>query len=91
MLLFYYSLDMEMLFWTVLVFYLQLFVSADRSVHILSENLDQMITSTTLEWVPSSDINKEVLKNAVIAAYQTLKGEPIFSSLIGILYLRTKQ
>lgn len=75
MFLIYYSVNMKRLFWTIFVFHLQLFVSADRSVHILSENLDQGVTSTTLEWVPSSDINKEVLKNSVIAAYQTVEGK----------------
>lgn len=69
------SVDMKKIFWTVLIFHLQLVVTADRSVHILSENLDQVVTSTTLEWIPSSDINKDVLKNAVIAAYQTLEGK----------------
>lgn len=66
---------MTNIIWTVLIFHLQLLVSADRSVHILSENLDQVVTSTTLEWIPNSDINKDVLKNAVIAAYQTLEGK----------------
>lgn len=73
--IFCYSVDMKRIFWTFLVLNLQLFVRADRSVHILSENLDQVVTSTTLEWVPSSDINKEVLKNSVIAAYQTVEGK----------------
>lgn len=73
--LFCYRVDMKGIFWTILVLYLQLCVRADRSVHILSENLDQVVTSTTLEWVPSSDINKEVLKNAIIAAYQTVEGK----------------
>lgn len=69
---------MRLLF-SLLVVQLLLIVKADRSVHILSENLDQVVTSTTLEWVPSSDINKEVLKNAVIAAYQTLEGKHTFN------------
>ncbi|XP_060516606.1 protein unzipped [Cylas formicarius] len=48
------------------------FIGADPRVHILSENLDQVITSTTLQWVQTDGKDKSVLKNAVIAAYQVM-------------------
>lgn len=67
---------MKRLCWIVLLIQLELFfVSADRSVHILAENLEQVVTSTTLEWVPTNGYyDKDLLKNAVIAAYQTVEG-----------------
>lgn len=39
---------------------------ADSSVLILAENSQQVITSTTLEWVP---FNKKELDHAVIGSY----------------------
>ncbi|KAJ8918184.1 hypothetical protein NQ315_014050 [Exocentrus adspersus] len=48
-------------------------VHGDHSVHILSENLEQYVTSTTLEWVPSNGYDDSLLSNAVIAAYQTVE------------------
>lgn len=39
-------------------------------VHIISFNLEQTVTSSTLQWVPMSSHNTDYLKNAVIAGYQ---------------------
>lgn len=69
------------------MFQLLIFISADRSVHILGEDLAQILTSTTLEWVPSSDINKDVLKNAVVAAYQTPEGKKSLTITIIFIYI----
>ncbi|VEN61161.1 unnamed protein product, partial [Callosobruchus maculatus] len=52
-------------------------LSADRSVHILAENLNQVVTSTNLQWIPTNknDKNlKELLQNGVVAANQTIEG-----------------
>nr|CAI5841630.1 unnamed protein product [Callosobruchus analis] len=52
-------------------------LSADRSVHILAENLNQVVTSTNLQWIPTSrhDKNlKELLQYGVVAANQTIEG-----------------
>nr|CAI5841631.1 unnamed protein product [Callosobruchus analis] len=51
-------------------------LSADRSVHILAENLNQVVTSTNLQWIPTSrhDKNlKELLQYGVVAANQTIE------------------
>lgn len=54
-------------------------VEADHSVHILSENLEQYITSSTLEWVPSNGNGDDsILTHAVIAAYQSFEGRLTF-------------
>lgn len=65
------------LYYTLLILQLLklLSVEADHSVHILSENLEQYITSSTLEWVPSNGHDDDsILTHAVIAAYQTFEG-----------------
>jgi hypothetical protein len=56
-------------------------VRADTSVYILSENLEQVVTSSTLQWVSSSGFNESMLNNAVVAAYQVIDGESIVVSL----------
>ncbi|XP_018572054.1 protein unzipped [Anoplophora glabripennis] len=48
-------------------------VKADHSVHILSENFEQYITSSTLQWVPSNEIDEKLLDSAVVAAYQSFE------------------
>lgn len=63
---------MEHIKWTLLLMSFWFgFVKAEPSVHILAENLEQLITSTTLEWIPFND--KISLRNAVIAAYQIVE------------------
>jgi hypothetical protein len=56
-------------------------VRSDTSVYILSENLEQVVTSSTLQWVSSSGFNESMLNNAVVAAYQVIDGELIVVSL----------
>jgi hypothetical protein len=56
-------------------------VRSDTSVYILSENLEQVVTSSTLQWVSSSGFNESMLNNAVVAAYQVIDGESIVVSL----------
>lgn len=50
------------------------YTRAEPSVHILAETLEQVVTSTTLEWVPSSSINDALIKNAVVGSNQTIEG-----------------
>lgn len=47
----------------------------DPSVHLLSENFNQVITSTTLKWVPASRNGKIDFENAVIGAEQIMEGK----------------
>ncbi|CAH0556536.1 unnamed protein product [Brassicogethes aeneus] len=58
----------------VLIGLIMPFSRSEPYVHILSENLDQVVTSTTLQWYPASGINTFLLQNAVVGANQTLKG-----------------
>ncbi|KAJ8935068.1 hypothetical protein NQ318_009265, partial [Aromia moschata] len=61
----------KMLYSSSLLLFLKLMlVAAEPSVHILSENLEQLITSSTLEWVPTNGNDETILKDAVIASYQ---------------------
>ncbi|XP_056648619.1 protein unzipped [Diorhabda sublineata] len=63
---------MKYIKWTLmLTSFWFVFVKAEPSVHILAENLEQFITSTTLEWIPYND--KISLRNAVVAAYQIVE------------------
>ncbi|CAG9831397.1 unnamed protein product [Diabrotica balteata] len=65
---------MKQIHWTlILAPFWFVFVNAEPSVHILAENLEQVITSTTLEWIPFNGDDKGFFKNAVVAAYQTIE------------------
>lgn len=44
-------------------------------VYILSENMQQMITSTSLQWVPADKQSKIDFQDAVIGAHQEIEGE----------------
>ncbi|KAJ8971798.1 hypothetical protein NQ317_011714 [Molorchus minor] len=49
---------MQMIFSTCLLLFLKLLsVHGEPSVHILAENLEQLITSSTLEWIPYTGHN----------------------------------
>lgn len=48
-------------------------IYCEPSVHILAENLDQTVTSTTLQWIPTDGNDPKLLQNAVVAAYQTVE------------------
>lgn len=48
---------------------------ADPSVHVLSENFNQVVTSTTLQWVPVSENAKIDFQDAVVGAEQIMDGE----------------
>lgn len=50
-------------------------IKGDPSVHLLSENFNQVITSTTLKWVPASRNGKIDFENAVIGAEQIIEGK----------------
>ena len=57
-----------------LILTLLAFVRGETSVYILSANLGQVVTSSTLQWVSSSNFNESMLSNAVTAAFQTEDG-----------------
>lgn len=44
-------------------------------VYILSENMQQMITSTSLQWVPADKHSKIDLSDAVVGAHQKIEGK----------------
>lgn len=46
-------------------------LAACDPVHIISYNLEQTVTSSTLQWVSTDGRDTSILKYAVIAAYQT--------------------
>lgn len=48
--------------------------SSYNSVHLLAENLEQLVTSTTLSWVSASSKSKPDYENAVIGAYESQLG-----------------
>lgn len=55
--------------------------NAETPVYILAENLEQAVTSSTLQWVSSVGLNDTLLENAVVAAYQIVDGKMIQFSL----------
>lgn len=44
-------------------------------VYILSENMQQMITSTSLQWVPADKHSKIDFQDAVVGAHQETEGK----------------
>lgn len=61
---------------------LQNSVAADP-VHIISFNLEQTVTSSTLQWMATDGKDPSALKYAVVAAYQTTDGKnQLFISML---------
>lgn len=50
-------------------------VKSEPQVYILAENLEQVITSSTLQWVPFNGHKDVALKNAVISGHQIKERE----------------
>lgn len=49
-------------------------VDSEPSVLILAANLQQVVTSSTLEWVAVNNRQPKTFENAVVGAYQILQG-----------------
>ncbi|XP_045471636.1 protein unzipped [Harmonia axyridis] len=50
-------------------------VRSEPQVYILAENLEQVVTSSTLQWIPFNGHKDVALKNAVISAHQIRERE----------------
>lgn len=60
-------------------------------VYILSENMQQMITSTSLQWVPADKHSKIDFQDAVVGAHQEVEGkfanQSFFQVFVACLYI----
>lgn len=66
--------------WKLLGMFVTLLVVPARAdpVYILSENMQQMITSTSLQWMPADKYSKIDFQDAVIGAHQDVEGKCFF-------------
>lgn len=63
--------------WKLIGVFTALMVVSTRGdpVYILSENMQQMITSTSLQWVPADKHSKIDFQDAVLGAHQEVEGK----------------
>lgn len=56
--------------------------NGETPVYILAENLEQVVTSSTLQWIPNYLLNDTMLQDAVIASYQVVREGKVYTEPI---------
>lgn len=66
-----------MMIWKLVGVFIAFAVAPIRGdpVYILSENMQQMITSTSLQWVPADRHSKIDYQDAVVGAHEEVEGK----------------